>query len=63
MKMTETQAREDCVDHVRELQAWLDSHPPKAHWTADQRRARDDRLRSLAMWKARLSLLTREARP
>ncbi len=63
MNETETQAREECVHHIDELSTWLDGHPPREHWTADQRRARDDRLRSVMMWRAKLSLLTREARP
>ncbi len=63
MNETETQAREECVHHVRELQAWLDSHQPRADWSADMYRARADRLRSLMMWRAKLSLLSREARP
>ncbi len=63
MNETETQAREECVRHIDELTTWLDARPPREHWTADMYRARADRLRSLMMWRAKLSLLSREARP
>ncbi len=39
------------ADHnIAELARWLQDHPAKPHWTADQRRARADRERALKYW-------------
>lgn len=44
-----------CRGHITALEMWLSQHPEKPDDLASMRMAREDRERSLQMWKATLS--------